>query len=533
MADVLRSVLFVDFDNVFFALQSADKEAAKAFANDPQGWLDAIESGALIEEVGGGPSQRRRILMRRCYANPAVMRYFRAWFTRSGFQIVDCPPLTGKGKNSADIYMVVDMLDALRHETRFDEFIILSGDADFTPVLTRLRAFDRRSVIYSNAVTASAYKSLCDAMITEERLIDMAVDEDEEPRGQAAAPAPRPERRAEPRSEPRPDPRAEVRSIPIEQLRPGVAEPRAPGQRRTYPPRAAGPRDETTAENAAGGARLPRVPEPMEALVRRVAAATNVPPFAPEVYAQIFRALAAEVHQHGFSLNRTVNAVIRRLGERGLKLRPQSVAFVIKGLMLSGHEFADTDTAGTLAKAFRRQVLYLSANADLALADHERSAVGAWIVGALRSVPTAEATSSDEVPNDAIRAAEAAGVSIEEVVNPLPPADAESLRAEYPTERADRDPENAGEGEDAHGEDADGEDFDPDETGEDGEDGEPDDEEPEDGDPDDAAGNPSADPTLAAPTGVQEPVEPTGAEAPAKPARKIEDILARIRTPRG
>ena len=44
MADVLRSVLFVDFDNVFFSLQSADKDAAKAFANDPRGWLDAIES---------------------------------------------------------------------------------------------------------------------------------------------------------------------------------------------------------------------------------------------------------------------------------------------------------------------------------------------------------------------------------------------------------------------------------------------------------------------------------------------------------
>ena len=176
MTDVLRSVLFVDFDNVFFSLQGADKESARNFANDPQGWLAAIESGALIESAPGIPSARRRILMRRCYANPAVMRYFRAYFTRSGFQIVDCPPLTGRGKNSADIYMVVDIIDALRHETRFDEFIILSGDADFTPVLTRLRACDRLSVIYS--MLASSATSVDPAIVRSRSSVIMPSDSD-------------------------------------------------------------------------------------------------------------------------------------------------------------------------------------------------------------------------------------------------------------------------------------------------------------------------------------------------------------------
>jgi uncharacterized LabA/DUF88 family protein len=54
--------------------------------------------------------------------------------------VVDCPPLTQRGKTSADVYMVMDVLDALEHKTEFDEFIILSSDADFTPVLLRLRA---------------------------------------------------------------------------------------------------------------------------------------------------------------------------------------------------------------------------------------------------------------------------------------------------------------------------------------------------------------------------------------------------------
>ncbi|MEJ1160290.1 NYN domain-containing protein [Prosthecomicrobium sp. N25] len=482
MADILRSVLFVDFDNVFFSLQSADKEAAKAFANDPQSWLDAIESGTLIEEGDGEGPIRRRILMRRCYANPAVMRYFRGWFTRSGFQIVDCPPLTGKGKNSADIYMVVDMIDAMRHETRFDEFIILSGDADFTPVLTRLRAYDRRSVIYSNAVTAPAYKALCDGMITEERLLDLTVGEDEEEAAERLGslraerrPDPALEGRAEaaeqgraddapgrPRADaaaqtdaPRPDntradaviplgaegpagagegesaSAAEAGSRPVA-FEPGQRPPGANGMRRADRRRM--PREEAGGEGPAG--RLPRMPEAMEPLVRRIAAATNVPAFAPDVYAALFRVLAAEVSSRGFSLNRTVNAVIRQLADAGLKLRPQAVAFVVKGLMLSGHEFLPTDTPGTLAKAFRRQALFLAANADLVLADAERSMVGAWIVGGLRA---AGGPADPEPPSDTARAAEAAGAAIEETVHAIAPAAAPVDPAGTDTDGTDTD----------------------------------------------------------------------------------------------
>lgn len=54
--------------------------------------------------------------------------------------MVDCPPLTASGKNSADIVMTLDIADAIGHLTRFDKFVLLSSDADFTPV-----AFERES----------------------------------------------------------------------------------------------------------------------------------------------------------------------------------------------------------------------------------------------------------------------------------------------------------------------------------------------------------------------------------------------------
>ena len=56
---------------------------------------------------------RRRILIRRCYLNPQSFSNFRPYFIRSAFEVVDCPPLTARGKTSTDIHLVMDVLDTL------------------------------------------------------------------------------------------------------------------------------------------------------------------------------------------------------------------------------------------------------------------------------------------------------------------------------------------------------------------------------------------------------------------------------------
>ena len=86
--------------------------------------------------------------------------FVRHHFLRAGSEIVDCPPLTAQLKNSSDIRMVMDIRDLLNHDTYYDEFIILSGDADFTPVLHRLRAHARRTIIYANDYTAVPYTAI-------------------------------------------------------------------------------------------------------------------------------------------------------------------------------------------------------------------------------------------------------------------------------------------------------------------------------------------------------------------------------------
>ena len=127
--------------------------------------------------------------MNRCYGNPVPRRnthdnstdmnsfpFVRHHFLRAGFEVIDCPPLTAQLKNSSDIRMVMDIRDYLTHDTYFDEFIILSGDADFTPVLHRLRAHARRTVIFANDFTAAPYTAISDGEVRESDLIALILN---------------------------------------------------------------------------------------------------------------------------------------------------------------------------------------------------------------------------------------------------------------------------------------------------------------------------------------------------------------------
>ncbi len=184
------SAIFVDYDNIYLSLKRKNEEAAKRFSKDAGLWLRELESGRLITTTSGfAASGPRRIVLNRCYGNPVPRRnsndnstdmssfpFVRHHFLRSGSEVIDCPPLTAQLKNSADIRIVMDVRDMLTHDTYFDEFIILSGDADFTPLLHRLRAHARRTVIYTNDNTAMPYTAISDGEVRESQLLQLLMD---------------------------------------------------------------------------------------------------------------------------------------------------------------------------------------------------------------------------------------------------------------------------------------------------------------------------------------------------------------------
>lgn len=151
--------MFVDFDNVYTGLKALDPAAAERFATDPGQWLRAITEA---DESNG---RLVRFLIRNCYLNPTVYAKYRTFWTRAGFRVIDCPSLTQQGKSSTDINLVLDAIDVLTGLTHIEEFFLASDDADFTSLIQRFRAADRRTTVIVAGAVAAAYRQMADTVI--------------------------------------------------------------------------------------------------------------------------------------------------------------------------------------------------------------------------------------------------------------------------------------------------------------------------------------------------------------------------------
>lgn len=180
--DGMKSALFVDFDNVFSGLRRLDPAVADRFAFQPLAWIRWL-TDALPAPPHAPDGASRRLLVRRCYLNPQVYQRFRPAFNRAGFEIIDCPAMTSEGKTSTDIHMVLDIVDLLQHEVHYDEFIVFSADADFTPVLRKLRRWDRRTTVLAVGFPSAAYQASADLLIDQDDFVraGLGFEEAEEP----------------------------------------------------------------------------------------------------------------------------------------------------------------------------------------------------------------------------------------------------------------------------------------------------------------------------------------------------------------
>ena len=180
----VRAALYLDFDNVFSGLYKLDPDAAVKFASDPGAWLRRLSTTLTTDAP-------RRWLVLRCYLNPAgwvphrgpsgeptrwYFSRFRQSFVRAGFEVIDCPRYNAT-KNGADIRMVIDAVDALSAEIEYQEFVIVSGDSDMTPLLQRIRRADRRTMIVFPVVAADAYTSIADRALDSQHLLALVQGE--------------------------------------------------------------------------------------------------------------------------------------------------------------------------------------------------------------------------------------------------------------------------------------------------------------------------------------------------------------------
>jgi NYN domain len=328
----IKTAMFIDFDNFHSNLEKADPRAADRFADDPAAWLDWFRLGRHVAE----DAEPRRILLRRCYLNPDRFYRQRAAFVRAGFSVHDCPALTTRGKNAADIWMALDIVDAITHPTGFEEFIVLATDADFTPVMLRLREHDRRTVLVNDQTMAGALRAATDLVVPQERFIAGAL-------GLAAEPA-----AATP-----PDSQAGVESTPRARFRPPVRPDRL------------------------GRALDGQAPD-LVALATRLQAAIGVPSLSPDQYRAVFDAMAVAIRETGsFDL---VGRTVDRCRAAGMEIGLRPVGDIRETLRDAGFDFqAEDTTASGVAMSFHAAILALCREQTVVLTEAERMLLDHWL----------------------------------------------------------------------------------------------------------------------------------------------------------
>jgi uncharacterized protein (TIGR00288 family) len=86
------------------------------------------------------------IVVKKAYCDWERYKEFKAAMHSAAFELIEIPHVRMSGKNSADIRMVVDALDLCYTKSHVDTFVIISGDSDFSPLVSKLRENDKEVI---------------------------------------------------------------------------------------------------------------------------------------------------------------------------------------------------------------------------------------------------------------------------------------------------------------------------------------------------------------------------------------------------
>ena len=116
-----KIALFCDLENV--ALGVRDSEVKR------------FEINLVLERL----LEKGKIIVKRAYADWERYSEFKIAFHEAAIELIDIPQRRYTGKNSADIKMVVDAMDLCYAKEHLDTFVVLSGDSDFSPLVSKLK----------------------------------------------------------------------------------------------------------------------------------------------------------------------------------------------------------------------------------------------------------------------------------------------------------------------------------------------------------------------------------------------------------
>ncbi len=113
--------LFCDFENVALGVRDAK--------------YDRFDIQPVLERL----LLKGSIVVKKAYCDWDRYKEFKGTMHEAAFELIEIPHVRQSGKNSADIRMVVDALDLCYTKEHIDTFVIISGDSDFSPLVSKLR----------------------------------------------------------------------------------------------------------------------------------------------------------------------------------------------------------------------------------------------------------------------------------------------------------------------------------------------------------------------------------------------------------
>ena len=152
--DNVSMALFCDFENVALGVRDAN--------------YDKFDIKPVLERL----LLKGSIVVKKAYCDWERYKQFKATMHEAAFELIEIPHVRQSGKNSADIRMVVDALDLCYTKSHVDTFVIISGDSDFSPLVSKLR--ENNKAVIGVGVKQSASDLLisnCDEFIYYDDLV--------------------------------------------------------------------------------------------------------------------------------------------------------------------------------------------------------------------------------------------------------------------------------------------------------------------------------------------------------------------------
>jgi uncharacterized protein (TIGR00288 family) len=152
--EITNMALFCDFENIALGV-----EEAKYAKFDIKKVLERL----LL---------KGNIVVKKAYCDWERYKGFKAGMHEAAFELIEIPHVRQSGKNSADIRMVVDALDLCYTKSHVDAFVIISGDSDFSPLVSKLRENNKHVIgVGVKRSTSDLLTANCDEFIFYDDLV--------------------------------------------------------------------------------------------------------------------------------------------------------------------------------------------------------------------------------------------------------------------------------------------------------------------------------------------------------------------------